>query len=244
MQSWTHAPPEVNWLPVVGSSERFLVNRVLCLGRNYPWPGDLPGAPRQAPLYFMKPASSVILAEGELPYPVGTSEFCPEIELVVALNRGGRNIPVSQARDHVWGYGAGLDLTRRDLQKAAKATGQSWEAAKAFDGAAPVTALAPASLIGHPESGALWLRVNGQERQRSDLARQLWSVPEVISLLSGYLSLRPGDLIMTGTPAGVQPLCVGDRLQAAIEGVASLEVSISAARPLTSPNAVTEEERK
>lgn len=226
MTSWVLAPAPTPALAVAGSEQDFAVNRVFCLGRNYPWPGDAAGAPRQPPLYFMKPASSVVPAIGEIAYPPATGEFCPEIELVVALGKGGSDISAGQALAHVWGYAAGLDLTRRDLQHAAKAQGQSWEAAKAFDGAAPVTPLVPASRIGHPQHGAIWLNVNGQPRQRSDLSLQLWSVAEVISQLSRYLTLQPGDLIMTGTPAGVQPLQPGDKIHAAIEGIATLEVTV------------------
>lgn len=230
MTSWAIPPASTVALPIEGSAQRFPVNRVFCLGRNYPWPGDAADAPRTTPLYFMKPASAVIAASGEIAYPPLTEEFCPEIELVVALGGAGRDIPVHRALEHVWGYAAGLDLTRRDLQKSAKTLGQSWEAAKAFDGAAPVTALLPASHIGHPQQGAIWLRVNGQERQRSDLSRQLWSVAEAIHLLSTYLTLQPGDLIMTGTPAGVEPLQPGDVIHAAIEGIATLEATVAPRR--------------
>lgn len=218
------APPAIT-LPVHGSDLRFPVGRVFCLGRNYYW-GAMADEPKQPPLYFMKPASAVIDAAGEIPYPPLTEEFCHEIELVVALGKGGSNIDPTHALGHVWGYAAGLDLTRRDLQMAAKAVGQPWEAAKAFDGAAPITALMPAQHIGHPQAGAIWLSVNGQERQRSDLARQMWHVAEVISQLSAYITLQPGDLIMTGTPPGVADLQPGDVVNAAIEGVAALEMRV------------------
>jgi len=218
-------PQQVPSLPVEGSERRFPVNRVFCLGRNYQW-GDSTGAAREQPLYFMKPASSVIEAAGEIGFPPMTAEFCHEIELVVALGKGGANIPESQALAHVLGYAAGLDLTRRDLQVAAKAAGQSWDAAKAFDGSAPISPIVPVDRCGHPCDGAIWLGVNGVERQRSDLSRQIWSVAEVIALLSRYLTLAPGDLIMTGTPPGVAALQPGDVISAAIEGVASLEVRL------------------
>jgi fumarylpyruvate hydrolase len=222
-------------LPIVDSQQRFAVGRVFCLGRNYPWQAPLAGGPsdppRSVPLFFMKPASAVIEARGEVAYPSQTEEFCPEIELVVAIGAAAWEVSVDQALAHVWGYGAGLDLTRRDLQMAAKAIGQPWEAAKAFDGSAPVTALVPASRIGHPREGALWLAVNGVERQRADLQAQIWSVAEVISQLSHSVRLLPGDLIMTGTPPGVEALRPGDEIHAAIDGVAELRVRVGPRRP-------------
>ena len=227
MDQYVIAPPAVSSLPVVGSGQRFPVARVFCLGRNYLW-GDTPGAARSFPAFFMKPASAVIEACGELAFPVQTEEFCPEIELVVALGRGGVDIPAQSALDHVYGYAAGLDLTRRDLQMAAKAAGQPWEAAKAFDGSAPVTAIQPVATVGHPSTGAVWLQVNGRERQRSTLQAQIWSVAQVISALSQSVRLQPGDLIMTGTPAGVEALQGGDLVTAGIDGVGQLSVRIRA----------------
>lgn len=212
-------------LPVNGSDQLFPINRMFCVGRNYYW-DDSSEALREPPLYFMKPASSVIEARGEIAFPPRTEEFCHEIELVVAIGKGGLNIPVSQALQHVWGYAAGLDLTRRDLQMAVKAAGQPWEAAKVFDGSAPISPIVPASQCGHPSSGAIWLSVNGVQRQRSDLARQMWSVPEIISEISSYITLKPGDLIMTGTPPGVAALQPGDQIHAAIDGISSFEVRV------------------
>jgi fumarylpyruvate hydrolase len=168
----------------------------------------------------------VIEAEAQVDFPVQTDEFCPEIELVVAIGTGGMDIPEARALEHVWGYAAGLDMTRRDLQMAAKAAGQPWEAAKAFDGSAPVTAIVPSARIGHPEQGAVWLEVNGAERQRSDLSAQIWSVAEVVSQLSRSVRLEAGDLIMTGTPPGVDPLQPGDLVSAGIEGIARLQVRV------------------
>ncbi|MBD1587239.1 fumarylacetoacetate hydrolase family protein [Pseudomonas typographi] len=223
----TPPAPHTVTLPVSGSPARFPVNRVLCLGRNYHW-----GAPSEPqgeappPLYFMKPASAVIDASGQIPFPPATAEFCHEIELVVAIAEGGFRIPASQALAHVWGYAAGLDMTRRDLQTRAKAEGQSWEAAKAFDGAAPIAPLVPVAECGHPAQGAIWLRVNGEERQRGDLAQLITPVAEAIALLSQYLRLQPGDLIMTGTPPGVAPLQPGDLIEAGIDGVGALEVRV------------------
>lgn len=225
MNDYVIAPPVVSSLAVAGSAQRFPVARVFCLGRNYLW-GDAAPAPRTFPLFFMKPASAVIDVREALDFPVQTDEFCPEIELVVAIGTGGFDIPEAQALEHVWGYAAGLDMTRRDLQMAAKAAGQPWEAAKAFDASAPMTAIVPSARIGHPRQGALWLDVNGVERQRSDLEAQIWSVAEVVSQLSRSLRLEAGDLIMTGTPPGVEPLQPGDLLSAGIEGIAQLQVRV------------------
>jgi fumarylpyruvate hydrolase len=225
MNNYVFTPAMPTTLPVDGSSARFPVGRVFCLGRNYLW-GDATGQAREAPVFFMKPASSVIDALGEIAYPPATHEFCHEIELVVAIGTGGADIAEHNALEHVWGYAAGLDLTRRDLQKTAKSAGMPWDAAKAFDGSAPVTAIKPVSQIGHPGEGAVWLAVNGVERQRSSLEGQIWSVSEVISQLSRSITLRPGDLIMTGTPPGVDTLEPGDVINAGIDGVGDIEVRV------------------
>lgn len=225
MNDYVIAPPAVSSLPVAGSAQRFPVARVFCLGRNYLW-GDAVAAPRTFPLFFMKPASAVVEAQARVAFPVQTEEFCPEIELVVAIGCGGVDIPEHRALEHVWGYAAGLDMTRRDLQMAAKAAGQPWEAAKAFDASAPITAIVPSARIGHPAQGAVWLQVNGVERQRSDLEAQIWTVAEVVSQLSRSLRLEAGDLIMTGTPPGVDPLQPGDLITAGIEGIAQLTVRV------------------
>ena len=229
MNQFVFAPDASVTLNVQGSEARFPVNRVFCLGRNYPW-GDAQDAVRQAPMFFMKPASAVVPAVGELVYPPLTSEFCHEIELVVAIGTPGSDIAEERALTHVWGYAAGLDLTRRDLQMAAKAAGQPWEAAKAFDGSAPITPVVPVSRIGHPQQGAVWLQVNGVERQRSTLEQQIWSVSEIISRLSQSIALRAGDLIMTGTPPGVAALQPGDVISAGIDGIGQLDVRVGARR--------------
>lgn len=218
--------PQVT-LPIHGTDARFPVQRVFCLGRNYFWEGADRSA-RCWPLYFMKPSSAVVEAAGSIPYPPMTDEFCHEVELVVALGKGGRTIPRELALECVWGYAVGLDLTRRDMQQVAKAAGQPWEAAKAFDAAAPVGPLVAVETGGHHAKGGIWLSVNGKERQRSDLAEQMWSVPEIISQLSEYIELRAGDLIMTGTPQGVDTLEPGDDLAAGIDGLGSIRVHIGA----------------
>jgi fumarylpyruvate hydrolase len=173
----------------------------------------------------MKPASCVMDAVGEVPFPSLTEEFVHEIELVVAIGEGGANIPESQALAYVWGYAAGLDLTRRDVQRQAKRDGLPWEGAKVFDGAAPMTAIMPVAKAGHPV-GDLWLNVNGEERQRDSLDSQIWSVSEMISRISQSVALRAGDLIMTGSPAGVDELRPGDIINAGIDGIGQLEMRV------------------
>ncbi|WDY59272.1 fumarylacetoacetate hydrolase family protein [Pseudomonas sp. PSKL.D1] len=218
-------PPATVSLPIEGSTARFPVGRVFCLGRNYPWPESAGPAPSE-PVFFMKPASNVVEAQGELPFPPLTDEFCHEIELVVAIAEGGANIPPEQALDHIYGFAVGLDLTRRDHQRKAKSEGLPWEGAKVFDASAPMTAVVPASQRHWPLDGALWLKVNGQERQRAHLGSQTWPLAEVISRLSRQLPLRPGDLIMTGSPPGVAPLNPGDVIDAGIDGIGELQLRV------------------
>lgn len=229
MSNFVFDPTPVASLPVNGTDARFPIARVFCLGRNYHW-GDSLNAVREVPAFFMKPATSVIDATGELEFPTQTEQFCHEIELVVAIGKDGFEISEEQALEHVWGYAAGLDLTRRDLQMAAKAVGNPWEPAKAFDGSAPITPIIPASRDGHPGQGAIWLSVNGVERQRSDLESQIWSVGEIVSQLSHSVGLRAGDLIMTGTPPGVAALQAGDVINAGISGIGEFEVRIGSRR--------------
>jgi fumarylpyruvate hydrolase len=229
MNNFVFEPARIPSLPVSDRGARFPVARVFCLGRNYHW-GDSSNAVRQVPAFFMKPATSVIDATGELAFPPQTEQFCHEIELVVAIGKDGFEISEDQALDHVWGYAAGLDLTRRDLQLAAKAAGNPWESAKAFDGSAPITPILPVSGTRHPKQGAIWLSVNGVERQRSDLENQIWSVSEIISQLSHSVSLRAGDLIMTGTPPGVASLQAGDVILGGISGIGEFEVRVGSRR--------------
>lgn len=224
MTEYVFTPDLPVTLPVVGSEQRFPVGRVFCVGRNYPWP-DTQGQPRQPPVFFMKPASSVVDAAGEVIFPSLTEEFAHEIELVVAIGEGGAQIPESQALAYVWGYAAGLDLTRRDVQRLAKRDGLPWEGAKVFDGAAPMTAIVPVTRTGRLE-GELWLSVNGEERQRDRLDSQIWSVSEVISRISQSVTLKAGDLIMTGSPAGVDVLQPGDVISAGIDGIGQLEMRV------------------
>ena len=224
MTDYVFTPDLPVTLPVAGSPKRFPVGRVFCVGRNYPWP-DTQGQSRQPPVFFMKPASNVVDATGEVAFPPLTDEFAHEIELVVAIGEGGAQIPESQALAYVWGYAAGLDLTRRDVQRLAKRDGLPWEGAKVFDGAAPMTAIVPVTRTGRLE-GELWLSVNGEERQRDRLDSQIWSVSEVISRISQSVTLKAGDLIMTGSPAGVDVLQPGDVISAGIDGIGQIEMRV------------------
>ena len=218
-------PPAIVSLPIRGSDARFPVGRVFCIGRNSPWPESYGAAPLE-PVFFMKPASNVVEASGELPFPPQTDEFCHEIELVAAIAKGGADIAPGHALEHVFGFAAGLDLTRRDHQRKAKAEGLPWEGAKVFEASAPMTAIVPASECAWPLDASLWLQVNGEERQRAHLSQQTWALAEVISRLSRQLPLRPGDLIMTGSPPGVAPLNPGDTIHAGIDGIGELHLRV------------------
>jgi fumarylpyruvate hydrolase len=227
MTDYVCPTPMPNTLPVVGCTAVFSVGRVYCIGRNYRWSPD-EAKPTEMPAWFMKPASAVVPALGDLPYPPGTSDFCHEIELVVGIGRGGRNIDPEQVEQHhIWGYAAGLDLTRRDLQQHAKRTGGPWESAKAFDHSAPCTPLMPAAACGHPKQAAVWLKVNCVEQQRADVADLLWPVPELVAMLSRSVMLQPGDLIFTGTPAGVGPLQPGDLVSGGVDHVGQFSMTVA-----------------
>jgi fumarylpyruvate hydrolase len=214
-------------LKVEGSDARFPVARIYCVGRNYADHAREMGhdPDREPPFFFMKAANSVVESGATIAYPVGTKDVHHEIEMVVAIGKGGKNIPVEKALDHVWGYAVGLDMTRRDIQGEAKKLGRPWEMGKSFDESAPVSALIPTSKIGHPAKGAIWLKVNGQVKQQGDLAMQIWSVPEQINYLSNLITLQPGDLIFSGTPAGVGPIKAGDKLEGHVDGVGELIVN-------------------
>ncbi|MCQ6258295.1 fumarylacetoacetate hydrolase family protein [Pseudomonas sp. Q11] len=220
--------PIVPSLAVADSTQRFALRRVYCVGRNYAEHAREMGhdPDREAPFFFTKHPDSLLPDGNVFPYPPGTSEVHHEIEMVVAIGRGGADIPVETALDHVFGYAVGLDMTRRDLQAEAKKAGRPWEVAKAFDAAAPCSAIVPASRIGHPGKGRIWLDINGEPRQQGDIASLIWSVAEVIAYLSRLFELQPGDLIFTGTPAGVGPVQRGDRLRGGVEGVATIEIVV------------------
>ena len=223
------AAPPVTTVAVAGTDAVFPVARVYCVGRNYAEHSIEMGhdPERERPFFFMKPADAVV-PPGRLPFPTQTQELHHEIELVVALGEGGADIPVDEALDHVFGYAVGLDMTRRDLQAAAKKAGRPWDMAKGFDQSAPTAPIRAVEDIGHPSQGAVWLRINGEPRQEGDLDQQIWTVPETISYLSTLVTLRPGDLLMTGTPKGVGPVVPGDRLEGHIDGVGDLTVSYEA----------------
>ncbi|MFQ3622780.1 MAG: fumarylacetoacetate hydrolase family protein [Acetobacteraceae bacterium] len=220
-------PPPPPALPIRGGELLFPVRRIWCVGRNYAEHAREMGhdPDREPPFFFAKPADAIVASGSTLAYPMATADLHHEIELVVAIGRGGTEIDPDRALDHVYGYAVGLDMTRRDRQGEAKRLARPWECGKAFDASAPISALAPAERIGHPARGAITLAVNGTVRQSGDLAQQIWSVPETIAHLSRLVSLRPGDLIMTGTPAGVGAVLPGDRLEGRIEGIGELVIA-------------------
>ena len=220
-------------VPVAGSDAVYPVRRVYCVGRNYAAHAREMGfdPDREPPFFFCKPADAVVPVPagqtGQVRYPSRTEQYHHEIELVVAIGKAGRDIPAERAAEHVWGYAVGLDMTRRDLQLALRDRGRPWELAKAFDQSAPVGPLRPVSHGGHAEGGAIWLQVDGQDRQRSDLSQLIWSVPEIIANLSGYFELAPGDLIFTGTPEGVGAVQRGQTLTGGIDGLGELSVRVA-----------------
>jgi fumarylpyruvate hydrolase len=221
------APP-IPSLAVEGARGRFPVHRIYCVGRNYAEHAREMGhdPDREPPFFFMKPADALVTDGGDFTYPAGSVDVHHELELVVALARGGAGIGEARALDHVYGYAVGLDMTRRDLQAEAKKMGRPWDTGKGFDGSAPCTAIRPVAEIGHPTKGAVWLEVNGAPRQRGDLAQLIWKIPEMLAYLSTLFTLAPGDLIFTGTPAGVGPVERGDLLRGGVEGVGTLTVRV------------------
>lgn len=221
------APPPMAVLPVQGGG-LFPIHRVYCVGRNYAAHAvEMGHDPDREPPFFFQKNPDNVTTTGRFPYPPGSRNVHHEIEMVVALGSGGRDVRVEDALGHVWGYGVALDMTRRDLQDAAKKAGRPWEVAKAFEASAPCSPLVPARAIGHPDRGAIWLEVNGGRRQEGDLAQMIWKVPEMIAYLSALFTLAPGDLILSGTPAGVGPVQVGDRLRGHVDGIGDLEVVVT-----------------
>ncbi len=230
MTDYAFPPPPTPSVAIAGTAQRFPVHRIYCVGRNYAdhvreMGGD---AQREPPVFFTKPADAVVANGAEIPYPPRTSNLHYEIELVVAIGRAGRNIPREHALEHVFGYASGNDLTRRDLQSASKQKGLPWDTGKGFDASAPIGAIRSASL-GQVSKGRIWLSVNGQVRQESDIQEMIWSVPEIIAEASTLFELKPGDLIYTGTPAGVGALKPGDRIEGGIDGLEVLRNTIIAA---------------
>ena len=221
--------PEVTTLPIDGDSRRFPVRRIYCVGRNYAAHAREMGhdPDREPPFFFMKPAGSIVQNGSTIPFPPATKDLHHEIELVVAISKGGANIPVEKALDHVFGYGVGIDLTRRDVQQVAKDLRRPWDMGKGFDNAAPCTAIRPVEKTGHPDKGSIWIKVNGESRQSGDLNMQIWRVPETIAYISTFVTLQPGDLIFNGTPEGVSKVQPGDKLEGHVDGVGDLTVNIA-----------------
>jgi fumarylpyruvate hydrolase len=230
---------EPTFLPVAGGG-LFPVRRVYCVGRNYvSHIREMKEADeRDPPFFFQKPRDAIVGDGATVPYPPDTADFQYEVELVAAIGKDGHDISVASALDYVWGYAVGIDLTRRDRQRDMRDLRLPWEAGKSFDYSAPCGAIHPASRIGHPAAGAITLSVNDAEQQRGDLKEMIWNVPEIAAQLSRQFTLRMGDLILTGTPAGVGPVVSGDRIRAAIEGLKTLTVKIGEPNALhnRSPN--------
>ena len=221
-------PEPIPTLPVLGTSDLLRVNRIFCVGRNYAdHVREMGHDPeREPPFFFLKPNHALLPQGRDFPYPPASRNVHYEFELVAAIGKGGADIPVADALNHIYGYAVGLDMTRRDLQLQAQKMARPWEVGKAFDCSAPCSAVAPASKIGHPKKGAIWLERNGKRVQSSDLSALIWNVPEIIAQLSTLFRLTPGDLVFTGTPAGVGPVQPGDVLHGVVEGVGELTVRI------------------
>jgi fumarylpyruvate hydrolase len=221
------APPVVS-LAVRGSSARFPVRRVYCVGRNYAEHTREMGhdPDRELPFFFQKNPDNLVLDNGDFPYPPLSNNVHFEVEMVVAIGKGGSDISVESALDHVYGYALGLDMTRRDLQGEAKKTGRPWEIGKAFEHSAPMTDIVAVKDVGHLAKGAIWLKVNGEVKQQSDLDQLIWNVPEIIAHLSKTFELKAGDLIMTGTPAGVGPIKRGDVMEGFCEGIGTISAKV------------------
>lgn len=224
MSDYLFTPPAIPSLPIRGSQKRFPVHRIYCVGRNYADHAIEMGhdPDKEAPFFFLKNPDNLVADKGDFPYPPRSNDVQFELEMVAALHSGGSDIATEQALDHVFGYGVGLDMTRRDLQAAQKKAGRPWGIGKSFEHSAPCSELVPAEDIGHPDQGEVVLEVNGEVRQQGDLNQLIWKVPEVISILSTLFELKAGDLIMTGTPAGVGPVQRGDTMQGRVAGVGEL----------------------
>jgi fumarylpyruvate hydrolase len=221
-------PPPPASVAVHSSTARFPVRRIICVGRNYAAHAREMGRDpdREPPFFFMKPADTVVHDGATIPYPPETKNFHYEIELIVALGKGGTDIAVDRALDHVWGYGVGIDLTRRDLQLQAREQGRPWDWGKGFDLSAPIAPLRPVSEVGHPNAGRIWLAVNGVLKQDSDIAKLIWPVQDIISISSHSMELKPGDIIMTGTPEGVGPVQRGDIMTGGIDALGEIKIIV------------------
>jgi len=230
MTAYVFAPAPQAAVQVRGTDQWYAVSRIFCVGRNYAAHAREMGSDpaREPPFYFNKTPAGLIASGASVPYPPGTRNYHYEMELVIAIGKPAFRVSAAQALDCVWGYACGLDMTRRDLQAAARASALPWSLSKDFERAAVISQLVPASAIGHVSGGGIQLRVNGQLRQSADLKDMLWSVPEVVSNLSGYYHLQPGDLIYTGTPDGVGPVQPGDHITGSIERVGEIALTIGA----------------
>jgi fumarylpyruvate hydrolase len=228
MSSFVFAPPPQPSIAVEGDESRFPVRRIFCVGRNYAAHAREMGKDpeREPPFFFTKPADAVVDAGTQIPYPPETKNFHYEIELVVAIGHDGFEVPVEHSLDLVWGYGVGIDLTRRDLQLEARDKGRPWDWGKAFDLSAPCAPLRCVKKVGHLEKGRIWLAVDGKVKQDADLTELIWPVRDIISILSRSMVLKPGDIIMTGTPAGVGPIAAGNHVTGGIDGIGEIAVSI------------------
>jgi fumarylpyruvate hydrolase len=222
------AAPAPIVVPVRGTDAVFPVHRIYCVGRNYAAHTiEMGGDPnREEPFFFQKNPDNLLLGGADFPYPPKSNDVHHEIEMVVALGKGGKDIPLDKALDCVYGYAVALDMTRRDLQGECKKAGRPWEIGKAFEHSAPCSDIVPASEIGHPTDGAIWLKVNGEIRQTGDLNHMIWKVPEMISYLSGLFELKPGDLILSGTPSGVGAVKKGDVLDGHVDRVGDLHTKV------------------
>ncbi|MBN9255172.1 MULTISPECIES: fumarylacetoacetate hydrolase family protein [unclassified Mesorhizobium] len=227
MTSFIIPPPATPSVAVANSTERFPVRRIFCVGRNYAAHArELGNDERDPPFFFTKPGDAVVDSDSTIPYPALTKNLHHEIELVVAIGKAGFRIPRERAPDHVWGYGVGIDLTRRDLQDEAKKAARPWDWSKAFDRSAPCGPIVPVSISGHPQKGRIWLAVNGTVKQDGDLAELIWPVADVVSICSDAVELQPGDLIFTGTPAGVGALAAGDVISGGVDGVGEIRLTL------------------
>lgn len=226
MTNFAFSPPPQASLAIADSTQRFPIRRVFCVGRNYAAHArEMGNDDRDPPFFFMKPADAVFDAANGIPYPPLTQNLHHEVELVVGIEKGGHDIAVESALDHMFGCAVGIDLTRRDLQDEAKKAARPWEWAKAFDASAPIGPIVPTS-HGKTGNGRIWLSVNGTMRQEGDLADMIWNVAEIIAAASRSVALAPGDLIMTGTPAGVGALLPGDRVEAGIDGIGTIALTV------------------
>ena len=226
--SYVFTPSPVVTIPIVGVDALYPVHRIYCVGRNYAEHAREMGSdPDKEPPFFFSKAADQIVLDGKFPYPSQTKDVHFEMELCVLMKSGGTDIKPEDALKHVYGYAVGLDMTRRDLQNAAKKTGRPWEIGKMVEKSAPISAIVPADKIGHPKKGKIWLDVNGVRKQESDIDQMIWDVPNQIAFLSQLWEIRAGDVIMTGTPAGVGACVKGDRLVGAVDGVAKIEVLIT-----------------